>query len=89
LREDGATVLEKDFTRRQEPHAPRRPIEEASPELVLEVANLAAHRRLGDRETPGCTTHVLFFGHGDEVPDLTQAHTLHLSSMRLVRVPAK
>ena len=82
-------MLEENFTRRQEPHATRRSIEEASPELLLEVANLAAHRGLGDRKPPGGAAHVLLLGHGHEIPDLAQAHEPHLSAVAAVSVPAK
>jgi hypothetical protein len=44
--QDGASVLEKCFARREQPHASRRSLEQAGAELVFQAANLPAEWRL-------------------------------------------
>lgn len=59
---------------REQADAARGAVEQASAELVLELTDLAGHRRLRDMQPPGRTTDVLLLGDGHEVADLGQAH---------------
>lgn len=67
-------MTEERFAGWQEGHPARSPHEERCPELVLERADLAAHRRLRDAQALGGATYVPFFGDGDEVADLSETH---------------
>lgn len=58
LVEDAARVRAKGLAGRQQPHAPRRAVEEPRAELVLERAQLPAQRRLRDVEPCGRATDV-------------------------------
>ena len=59
---------------RQQRHASRRALEQRRPDLVLERADLATHRRLRDVQALRGTADVPFLGNGDEVADLGEAH---------------
>jgi len=74
LRQDRSGVGEEASAGREELHPPRRSAKERRPELILEVADLTAQRRLGDVQAAGGPADVLLFGDGDEVGDLRQAH---------------
>ena len=80
--EDCACVLEEDFTFRREAHAARRSHEQSYTELVLEILDLAADRRLGDVQSLRGPTHVTHLGNGNEVFDLREAHVLESNRTR-------
>ncbi len=67
LLQDRPRMLQKYLTFRQQTHAARGPGEERRAKLILQAAELAAQRRLGDVEPSGRSSHVPFLGHGDEV----------------------
>ncbi len=67
-------MTEKGFPRREELHPARRPDEQRSADLVFERPDLTADGRLRDVEALGGAAHVAFFGDGDEVADLSEAH---------------
>jgi hypothetical protein len=73
-REDAARVLEKNAAARKERHASRRSLEEGSAELVFERADRSTERRLAHVEAHRGATDVTFFGDGDEIADLLEAH---------------
>ena len=75
-RQDLPSVLEEDRPGTREAHATRRPQEERRLQLVLQLADLAAHGGLGDVELPGSAGDATLFGHGDEVFDLGEAHVV-------------
>ena len=52
-----------------------RTVEQACPELVLELADARGHRRLDDVEPVGRAREAALFGHGDERGELPQLHT--------------
>src|SRR5262249_10860155 len=72
--EDGAAPFQEGLPGWQEPDASGRALEEGRPELVLEAADLAAQRGLGEVEPAGGAADVALLRHGDEVSDLRQAH---------------
>lgn len=78
LGEDRPGVSEEARAGGREADAARGPLEQARAELVLELADLAADRRLGDVEPPSRATDVLLLGDGHEVGDLREAHALRV-----------
>jgi len=73
-REDAPRVLEKDSAPREERHAACMPLEERRAELVFERADRSTERRLAHVEAQRGAAHVPFFGDGDEIADLLEAH---------------
>jgi methionyl aminopeptidase len=67
-------VAQEDVPRLGQPHPSRRSDEERRSELVLEAADLSAHRRLRDAEGVRRASDVPFLGDRHEVMDLRQAH---------------
>jgi hypothetical protein len=53
-----------------------RAVKQTDAELLLELTNLLADRRLGDIEAFGCAAEVQFLGYRDEVPEVTELHEL-------------
>lgn len=72
--EDASRVIEEDAPARQERHASRSSLEERRAELVLERADRSTERRLAHVEAQRGAAHVPFFGDGDEIADLLEAH---------------
>jgi hypothetical protein len=69
-------VPEEHRTCLRKAHAPLRSQEESRSQLVLQLDDLTANRRLRDTELRGSPAHVTLFGNGDEVFDLGEAHGL-------------
>lgn len=74
LGEGRARVREEAEAAREQAHPSRRAREQRLPELVLQRAELAAHRGLRHAEARGGTTDVPLLGDGDEVAKLREAH---------------
>ncbi len=72
--QDLARVREEDLARWEELHPTRGSGEERSSDLVLECADLTRYRGLRDAKAARTTTDVAFFGDGDEITDLGEAH---------------
>ena len=70
-----AGFREKDFPSFGEPHGLRAMVEKRNAQLVFEVANLPAQRRLRNMKPRGCTRHVLLFSDGDEVSQVAEFHS--------------
>src|SRR5690242_6254357 len=73
-REDAPRVIEEDAAARKERHAARRPQKERSAELVFERADRSTERRLAHVKAHRGATDMTFFGDGDEIADLLEAH---------------
>ena len=69
-------MAEERLSRWEQLHSARGAQEERGAELVLEGADLTAHRRLRDVEALRRAAYVALFGNGDEVTDLSEAHAL-------------
>lgn len=67
-------MIEEDAPARQQRHPARRSLEEGRAELVLEGTDRTAQRRLRHVESRGSAADVGFFGDGDEIADLFEAH---------------
>jgi methionyl aminopeptidase len=67
-------VIEEGSPGWEELHSAPRAREERRADLVLEGADLAAHRRLGDPEPLGSSADMALLGNSDEVADLREAH---------------
>jgi hypothetical protein len=78
-------MIQERLARGEQPHAPRRTHEQSSAELVLELADPAAHGRLRDAELPRGAADVSFLGDGDEVLDLREAHAWRVARSRSKR----
>jgi len=65
---------EERLARCRERHAAAVPHQEPDLELALERSDLLRERRLRDEQPLGRPREVQFFGDGDEVPQLSQAH---------------
>jgi hypothetical protein len=50
-------------------------LEKRNPELIFEVANLSAQRRLRNVKPRRARCHVLFFSDGDEVSQVAEFHS--------------
>ena len=66
--------MQERFSGRQEAHATWGAGEEWRADLCFERLDLAAHRRLRDVQLFRRAAHVSFFGNGNEVADLREAH---------------
>ena len=51
-------------------------IEKRNAEFILQVTNLPTHWRLRDVQSRRRTRHVLFFGHGNEVAQVPEFHSI-------------
>src|SRR5437879_4044735 len=71
LRQHLPRILEEPLAGIRQPHPPLGPIEEPDAELLLELADLFAQRRLGDVQSLGGPTEVQLLGHCDEVPKVS------------------
>ena len=67
-------MLEEDAAARKERHAARRSLEERRAELVFERADRSTERRLAHVKAKRGAPDVTFFGDGDEITDLLEAH---------------
>jgi hypothetical protein len=67
-------LLEEGAAGTREGDAALAAIEELDPELLLELADLLAHRRLGDVQTLRCLAKVQLLRDGDEVPQMPELH---------------
>ena len=74
LREHPPAVRQEQLPFRQEPDAPRRAIEERSPELLFRAADLPAARRPRDMRSLRGAPDMPLDGDGNEVPELSEAH---------------
>src|SRR4051794_31478973 len=69
-----ARLLEQRTARGGQRDAALRAVEEPDAELLLELADLLADRRLGDVEPLRGAAEVQLFGDGDEVPEMAEFH---------------
>src|SRR5262249_27819189 len=53
-------------------------LKQSDTQLFLQVAQLPAHRRLGNAQTRGSAAYVQFFRDGDEIPQMPQFHSAQL-----------
>jgi hypothetical protein len=83
--QDGYGVLEEYAPRRGKRHAARGPHEQGGGQLVLEAADLPTDRGLRDSKFLCCAADVAFFGNGDEVLDLGEAHGASLPQVGVSR----
>ena len=67
-------MIEKDAAARKERHPSRCPLEKRSAELVFERADRSTERRLAHVKAQRGAPDVTFFGDGDEIADLLEAH---------------
>ena len=67
-------MIEEDAAAREQRHAARRAFEERRAELVLERTDRSTERRLAHVESQRGAPDVTFFGDGDEITDLLEAH---------------
>jgi hypothetical protein len=77
-------VREERGARWQEAHPAWRSFEEGRSDLVLERPDLTTHGGLRDAQALSCATDVTFFGDGNEVLDLLQAHTTSVAEIETV-----
>ena len=72
--EDPSRIGEEGAAGPGERDLPWTAVDQADAELILEVADLAAERGLGDPELPRGCAHVACLGHGLEVPQVPEFH---------------
>src|SRR6266576_2270055 len=72
--QDGPSLVKKNPARFSEPHGFGAMVEERNAELILEVANLPAQRRLRNVQPRGSPSHILFLGDGHEVTKVSEFH---------------
>ena len=76
LRQHPTGLFEKQAPGFTEGDAAVGALEQTSPQFLLQRLYLLAQRWLRDAQQLGGTAKVQFFGHGDEVAQMTQFHTL-------------
>ena len=67
-------MIEEDAAARKERHPSRRSLEKGRAELVFERADRSTERRLAHVKAHRGAPDVTFFGDGDEIADLLEAH---------------
>jgi hypothetical protein len=72
--EDGPGFDEKNTPRFGEAEGLGFVFEECDAEFILEIADLAAKRGLGNVQAGGGARDVLFFGNGDEISQVAEFH---------------
>ena len=70
----GADFVKEHAARFGEPHGLRTVVDQRHAEFFFEVADLTAQGRLRDVQSRRRAGHVLFFGDGDEVAQMTEFH---------------
>jgi len=86
LREHLADLVGERLARGRDLDAPLRAMEEREPQLLLELANLLAERRLRDAEPAGGASEVQLLRHGEEVAQVAELHavgSIHYASQSL------
>jgi hypothetical protein len=76
--ENGSGVPQQDLPGAREPHPPRRTNEERRSELVFQMEDLPAHRRLSDPQIARSTANITGLGDRHEVLELSEAHPLNV-----------